>query len=84
MHMVFGIILVGSLGSLASPHLIIFHAVVALDLHQNLFIWNITGAQLRHNDFRIFADASRIFTYNCDETFKTTSWNLSEKMPGDA
>ena len=44
----------------------------------------ITGAQLRHNDFRIFADLSRIFTYNCDETFKTTSRNLSEKMPGHA
>ena len=38
-----------------------------------------TGAQLRHNDFRIFADPSRIFTYNCDETFKTTSRNLSKK-----
>ena len=44
----------------------------------------ITGAQLRHNDFRIFADPSRIFTYNCDETFKTTSRYLSEKMPGHA
>ena len=44
----------------------------------------ITGAQLRHNEFRIFADPSRIFTYNCDETFKTTSRNLSEKMPGHA
>ena len=44
----------------------------------------VTGAQLRHNDFRIFADPSRIFTYNCDETFKTTSRNLSEKMPGHA
>ena len=43
-----------------------------------------TGAQLRHNDIRIFADPSRIFTYNCDETFKTTSWNLSEKMPEHA
>ena len=43
---------------------------------------SLTGAQLRHNDFRIFADPSRIFTYNCDETFKTTSRNLSEKMPG--
>ena len=42
----------------------------------------LTGAQLqllRHNDFRIFADPSRIFTYNCDETFKTTSQTLSEK-----
>ena len=39
--------------------------------HQ-LAIW-FTGAQLRHNDFWIFADPSRIFTYNCDETFKTTS-----------
>ena len=45
---------------------------------------NNTGAQLRHNDFRIFADPSRIFTYNCDETFKTTSRNLSKKMPGHA
>ena len=45
---------------------------------------NFTGAQLRHNDFRIFADPSRIFTYNCDETFKTTSRNLSEKMPEHA
>ena len=35
-----------------------------------------TGAQLRHNDFRIFADPSRIITYNCDETFKTTSQTL--------
>ena len=43
-----------------------------------------TGAQLRHNDFRIFADPSRLFTYNCDETFKTTSWTLSENMPGHA
>ena len=43
-----------------------------------------TGAQLRHNDFRIFADPSRIFTYNCDETFKTTSRTLSENMPGHA
>ena len=43
-----------------------------------------TGAQLRHNDFRIFADPSRIFTYNCAETFKTTSRNLSENMPGHA
>ena len=43
-----------------------------------------TGAQLRHNDFRIFADLSRIFTYNCDETFKTTSQTLSENMPGHA
>ena len=38
-----------------------------------------TGAQLRHNDFRIFADPSRIFTYSCDETFKTTSRIISEK-----
>ena len=45
---------------------------------------SITGAQLRHNDFRIFADQSRIFTYNCDETFKTMSRNLSEKMTGQA
>ena len=44
----------------------------------------ITGAQLRHNDFRIFADPSQIFTYNCDKTFKTTSWTLSENMPGHA
>ena len=26
-----------------------------------------TGAQLRHNDFWIFADPSRTFTYNCDD-----------------
>ena len=44
----------------------------------------VTGAQLRHNDFRIFADQSRIFTYNCDETFKTTSQTLNENMPGHA
>ena len=43
-----------------------------------------TGAQLRHNDFQIFADSSRIFTYNCDETFKTMSRTLSENMPGHA
>ena len=42
-----------------------------------------TGAQLRHNDFKIFADPSRIFTYNCDETFKITSPNLSEKKCQD-
>ena len=59
-----------------------------LPLH---FVWSIvckeyftTGAQLRHNDFRIFADPSRIFTYNCDETFKTTSRTLIEYMPGHA
>ena len=44
----------------------------------------ITGAQLRHIGFRIFADPSRIFTYNCDKTFKTTSRTLSENMPGHA
>ena len=44
----------------------------------------ITGAQLRHNDFRIFTDPSRIFTDNCDKTFKTTSQTLSENMPGHA
>ena len=44
----------------------------------------LTGAQLRHNDFRIFADPSRIFTYNCDETFKTTSRTLSENIPEHA
>ena len=44
----------------------------------------LTGAQLRHNDFRIFADPSRIFTYNCDKTFKTTSLTLSENMQGHA
>ena len=43
-----------------------------------------TGAQLCHNDFRIFADPSRIFTYNCDETFKTTSRTLSKNMRGHA
>ena len=43
-----------------------------------------TGAQLRHNDFRIFADPSRIFTYNCAENFKTTARNLSKNMPGHA
>ena len=40
-----------------------------------------TGAQLRHNDFRIFTDPSRINTYNCDETFKTTLGTSSENMP---
>ena len=43
-----------------------------------------TCAQLRHNDFRIFADPSRIFTCKSDETFKTTSRTLSENMPGHA
>ena len=38
----------------------------------------ITGAQLRNYDFGF----SLIFTYNCDETFKTTSRILSENMPG--
>ena len=51
-----------------------------------LYLFNLlfTGAKLRHNDFRIFADPSRIFTYNCAETFKTMSRNLSENMPGHA
>ena len=44
----------------------------------------ITGAQLCHNDFGIFADPSLSFTYNCDETFKTTSLTLSVNMPGHA
>ena len=42
-----------------------------------------TGAQLRHNDFWIFPDPSRTFKYNCDETFKTTSWTLMEKTCQD-
>ena len=61
--------------------------------HSTMYPWHkkviwrgcmFTGAQLRHNDFRIFADPSRIFTYNCDETFKTTPRTLSENMPGHA
>ena len=40
-----------------------------------------TGAQLRHNDFWIFSDPSR--TYNCDETFNTTSRTLMEKKCQD-
>ena len=58
-----------------------FRAEVGLaPAHGIVFPYYIyTGAQLRHNDFRIFADPSRIFTYNCDETFKTTSRILSEK-----
>ena len=51
-------------------------------LHPFRFIF--TGAQLRHNDFQIFTDPSRIYTYNCDETFKTTSRTSSENMPGHA
>ena len=56
----------------------------AANYRLGFWVNNITGAQLHHNDFRIFADLSRIFTYNCDETFKTTSRNLSENMPGHA
>ena len=43
-----------------------------------------TGTQLRHNDLRIFTDLSRIYIYNCDEKFKTTSRTSSENMPGHA
>ena len=46
------------------------------------FHYIFTGAQLRHNYFRIYSDPSRIFTYNCVETFQTTSLTLSEHMPG--
>ena len=40
---------------------------------QYFTVYSLTGAQLRHNDFRIF-----------NETFKTTSQTLSENMQGQA
>ena len=66
-------------------YLLVFSNVIFLSkLSFGMMTINLTGAQLRHNDFRIFADPSRIFTYNYDETFKTTSRTLGENMPGHA